>query len=45
MLSKGNENFVGDEFATDGGGDSDAGDTAAGGGVCDCFIIDSLSAD
>ena len=28
-----------------GGGDGDAGDTAAGGGVCDCFVFDSLSDD
>lgn len=49
ILSNGNENFVGelaiDEFAIGGGGDGDAGDTAVGGGVCDCFVVDSLSVD
>lgn len=45
MLSSGNENLLG-EFAIDelfAGGDGDVGDIAVGGGVCDCFVVDSLS--
>lgn len=48
MLSNGKlENFDGTLTSAElaGGGDGDVGDTATGGGVCDCFVFDSISDD
>lgn len=47
MLSRGIGNLLG-EFAIEAllaGGEGDVGDIAVGGGVCDCFEVDSLSPD